>query len=297
VKPPTVASKRVLITGASAGIGRDAALTCVKRGFEVFAAARRTAALDALKSEAGESLYPIELDVNNASSIDRAKARILELTDGYGVDGLVNNAGIAIAGVLSEVTDRDMRAQFETNVFGLMTVTRAFLPEMMARRSGRIVNVSSSGGLVSLPFVGVYHATKFALEALSDTLRWELRPFGVRVSVIEPGPIRTEFGDKLVGSTDRILPGSPYAPLFTDVDRMKAFAEARMSGPEVVTRDIVHALSSRWPRARYLEPRMLIVLIKLYQLAPTWLSDWVITRVTGLTAKKLLGPATGSSDK
>jgi len=170
-----------------------------------------------------------------------------------------------------------------------MTVTRAFLPGMMARRSGRIVNVSSSGGLVSLPFVGVYHATKFALEALSDTLRWELRPFGIRVSVIEPGPIRTEFGDKLVGSIDRVLPGSPYAPLFADVDRIRAFAEGRMSGPEPVTRDIVHALTSRWPRARYLEPRVLFLLIKMYQLSPTWLSDWVITRATGLTARKLFG--------
>jgi short-subunit dehydrogenase len=161
---------------------------------------------------------------------------------------------------------------------------------MMARRSGRVINVSSSGGLVSLPFVGVYHATKFALEALSDTLRWELRPFGVRVSIIEPGPIRTEFGDKLVSSTDRIPPGSPYAPLFADIGGIKAFAENRMSGPEVVTRDILHALTSRRPCARYLEPRALFLFIKLYQLTPTWLSDWVITCVTGLTEKRLLGP-------
>lgn len=278
---------RVLVTGASAGIGRDTALTCAKLGFEVFAGARRTEALLALRDEAGETLHPIALDVNRAASIEAARGEILERTSGHGIDGLVNNAGIAIAGMLSEVTDEDMRSQFETNVFGLLTVTRAFLPEMMARRSGRIVNVSSSGGLVSLPFVGVYHATKFALEALSDTLRWELRPFGVRVSVIEPGPIRTEFGDKLVGSTDRILPGSPYAPLFADVGRIKAFAEARMTGPGVVTRDIVHALTSRWPRARYLEPRALFLLIKLYQLTPTWLSDWVITRAVGLTARRL----------
>jgi short-subunit dehydrogenase len=288
----TVTTKRVLITGASAGIGRDAARTCAKLGFDVYAGARRTLALEALKAEVGDRLHPIALDVNDASSIERARALILERTGGYGVDGVVNNAGIAVAGLLAEVTDVDMRAQFETNVFGLMAVTRAFLPEMMARRSGRIVNVSSSGGLVSLPFVGVYHATKFAVEALSDALRWELHPFDVRVSVIEPGPIRTEFGDKLVASTDRVLPGSPYAPIFLDIDRMKAFAESQMSGPEVVTRDIVHALTSRWPRARYLEPRALILLIKLYQLTPTWLSDWVITRVTGLTPRGLFGPRT-----
>lgn len=290
----TTPRKRVLVTGASAGIGRDTALSCAKLGFEVFAAARRTDALVALRAEAGENLHPIALDVNRAASIEQARVDVLERTGGHGIDALVNNAGIAIAGMLSEVTDEDMRSQFETNVFGLMTVTRAFLPEMMARRSGRIVNVSSSGGLVSLPFVGVYHATKFALEALSDTLRWELRPFGVRVSVIEPGPIRTEFGEKLVGSTDRIRPGSPYAPLFADVGRMKAFAEARMLKPAVVTRDIIHALTSRWPRARYLEPRALFLLIKLYQLTPTWLSDWVITRAAGLTAKRLSLPAPGT---
>ena len=280
-------AKRVLVTGASAGIGRDAALQLAKLGWEVFAAARRTAALQTLREEAGPLLHPIALDVNDAASIARCAAEIHEATGGYGVDGLVNNAGIALIGPLSEISDSDMRAQFETNVFGLMAVTRAFLPAMMKRRSGRIVNVSSSGGLVSLPFVGVYHATKFALEALSDTLRWELSPFGIRVSVIEPGPIKTEFGDKLVASTDRVKPGSPYASIFSDVDRIKKFAEGQMLEPKVVTRDIVHALTSRWSRARYLEPRILFFLIKLYQLTPTWLSDWVFTRATGLTAKKL----------
>ena len=280
--------KRVLVTGASAGIGRDTALRLAQLGWEVFAAARRVAALEALREKAGDLLHPIALDVNDSASIARASAEIHDKTDGYGVDGLVNNAGIAIVGPLPDVTEADLRAQFETNVFGLMAVTRAFLPGMMKRRSGRIVNISSSGGLVSLPFVGVYHATKFAVEALSDALRWELSPFGVRVSVIEPGPIRTEFGDKLIATADRVKPDSAYAPIFANIDRIKAFAEGRMQGPEVVTRDIVHALTARRPRARYLEPRILLLVIKLYQLSPTWLSDWVITRITGLTRKRLL---------
>ncbi len=283
--------KRVLVTGASAGIGRHAALRLAERGWEVFAAARRTARLETLKAEAGELLHTVALDVNDAASIERAAAEIHERTSGYGVDGVVNNAGIAIAGALAEVSDADMRAQFETNVFGLLSVTRKFLPGMMERGSGRIVNLSSSGGLVSLPFVGVYHATKFAVEALSDALRWELAPFGVRVSLIEPGPIRTEFGDKLVATADRLGPGSTYAPLFRDVDRLKELAERGMSDPRIVTRDIVHALTARRPRARYLEPRYLWLAIKLYQLTPTWLSDWVITRATGLTSKRLRPPA------
>jgi len=284
-----MSQKRVLITGASAGIGRDAAKRCAALGWEVYAAARRTTALESLRAEAGDGIRPVQLDVNDPASIERARVEILEQTAGYGVDGLVNNAGIALAGALADVTDADLRAQFETNVFGLMAVTRAFLPLMMERRAGRIVNVSSSGGLVSLPFVGAYHATKFALEALSDSLRWELAPFAIRVSLIEPGPIRSEFGDKLVSSVRAAPKGSAYARVFANADRIKAFADRTMLGPEVVTRDIVHALSSRWPRARYLEPRVLWLAIKAYQIAPTWLSDWVITRVTGLTRRRLLG--------
>src|SRR5258706_11534825 len=140
--------KRVLVTGASAGIGRHAALELTRRGFQVFAAARRLAALEALAKEAGELLQPISLDVNDADSISRAAREIEERTSGYAVDAVINNAGIAIAGPLSETSDADVRSQFETNVFGLLAVTRAFLPPMMARRSGRIVNVSSSGGLI-----------------------------------------------------------------------------------------------------------------------------------------------------
>lgn len=245
--------------------------------------------MTALRDEAGESLQPVELDVNDAQSIARAATSIFEATGGYGVDAVVNNAGIAIAGALPDVSDEELRMQFETNVFGLMAVTRAFLPKMMERRSGRIVNLSSSGGQMSLPLVGAYHATKFAVEALSDALRWELHPFNVRVSVIAPGPIRTEFGDKLLSSAERVPAGSAYLAIFQRADRVKAFAERRMQDPRVVTRDIVHALSARRPRARYVEPRLLAVLIKLYQLSPTWLTDFVITRVTGLRPKLLAG--------
>jgi NAD(P)-dependent dehydrogenase (short-subunit alcohol dehydrogenase family) len=281
--------KRVLVTGSSAGIGRHAAQTLAGMGWQVFAAARRLERLAELREEAGDLLRPVALDVNDARSIARAAAEIFEATGGYGVDAVVNNAGIAIAGALPEASDEDLRVQFETNVFGLMAVTRAFLPKMMERRSGRVVNVSSSGGQMSLPLVGAYHATKFAVEALSDALRWELRPFGVRVSVIAPGPIRTEFGDKLLSSAEHVPDDSAYQPIFRRADRIKAFAERRMQEPRVVTRDIVHALSARRPRARYVEPRLLGVLIKLYQFSPTWLTDFLIARVTGLTPKLLTG--------
>jgi NAD(P)-dependent dehydrogenase (short-subunit alcohol dehydrogenase family) len=282
-------TKRALVTGASAGIGRDTALRLVAEGFEVFAAARRVERLESLRDEAGPALHPITLDVNDASSIDAATDAIFEATGGYGVDAVVNNAGIAIAGALADVSDEELRLQFETNVFGLMSVTRAFLPKMIERRAGRIVNVSSSGGQISLPLVGVYHATKFAVEALSDALRWELAPFGVRVSVIAPGPIRTEFGDKLMASAKSAPSASMYGPALERADRIQAFAEKRMQEPRVVTRDIVHALTARRPRPRYVEPRLLGLVVKLYQLSPTWLSDFVITRLMGLTPRVLLG--------
>lgn len=283
-------TKRVLITGASAGIGRHTALALAERGWEVFAAARRVDRLTELHRQAGASLRPIALDVNEPASVARMAAEVFDSTGGYGLDAVVNNAGIAIAGALADAGDEEIRLQFETNVFGLMAVTRAFLPKMMERRSGRIVNVSSSGGQMSLPLVGAYHATKFAVEALSDALRWEVHPFGIRVSVIAPGPIRTEFGDKLLSSTDRVPADSAYRPVFDRADRIQKFAERRMREPKVVTRDILHALTARRPRARYVEPRLLGALIKLYQLSPTWLTDFLITRLIGLTPKLLPSP-------
>ena len=280
-------TRRVLVTGASSGIGRHAAATLAQQGWQVFAAARRSEPLQELRREAGDGIRPLILDVTDSTSIARAAGESFDATDGYGVDAIVNNAGIALAGALTDVGDDEIRAQFETNVFGLLAVTQAFLPAMIARRRGRIVNISSSGGQISLPLVGVYHATKFAVEALSDALRWELSPFGIRVSVIAPGPIRTEFGDKLLASVDRVPAGSAYMPVFRRVERIRAFAERQMQEPEVVTRDIVHALTARRPRARYVEPRLLGLVIKLYQLCPTWLTDLVITRLMGVTPKLL----------
>jgi short-subunit dehydrogenase len=136
----------------------------------------------------------LTLDVTSATSL--AVATLERRTKGYGIDVLVNNAGYGLVGPLETIDDADLRAQFDTNVFGLMAVTRAFLPAMRDRRAGRIINVSSVGGRMTFPLMGAYHASKYALEALSDALRLELLPMGVHVSLIEPGPIRTEFNDR-----------------------------------------------------------------------------------------------------
>jgi NAD(P)-dependent dehydrogenase (short-subunit alcohol dehydrogenase family) len=280
-----------LVTGATSGIGLEAARRFAELGWEVFATTRdptRAAALEAALASAGERGHVVTLDVDRPPSIAACAAEVFDRTGGYGVDVVVNNAGFARMSPVVDLTDADLREHFDTNVFGLVGVARAFLPKMIARRRGRIVNVSSSGGRMSLPLVGAYHAAKFAVEALSDAMRWELRPFGVGVSVIEPGPVRTKFAGDLVASTRRLPPGSPYAPVLTEVARIQALAERYMLEPDVIVRDIVHAASAKRPRARYVQPRLLALVIALAAFAPACLVDRVIAKMFGLGK---LGPA------
>ena len=215
----------ILITGASAGIGREAALAFAHAGHHVIAAARRLPVLEALRAEVPPgTLTPLALDLDDPDSIAAAAAEIDRLTGGRGLDALVNNAGFATAGALAELSDRDLRAQFETNVFGLMALTRAVLPAMLERGAGRIVNVSSVSGRIPAPVLGAYHASKYALEALSDALRMELAPFGVQVVVVEPGTIRTDFASRVLAEATRArATGSRYDAIY----RRTADLEAR----------------------------------------------------------------------
>src|SRR5262249_47522379 len=162
-------------------IGRFTALYLAKKGHRVFATGRSQKALDALAGEAPANLETLRLDVTDAASIASVRGEIDRRTQGHGLDVLVNNAGYGTAGPTELITEEDLRAQFDVNVFGLMAMTRAFVPQMRARGDGRIVNVSSLGGRLTLPFLGSYNSTKYAVESLSDGLRVELRPFGVKV--------------------------------------------------------------------------------------------------------------------
>ncbi len=285
----------ILVTGATAGIGRAAALELARAGHHVFATGRRTEALAALVREAsGLKLEAMVLDVTNQASIEHAKAEIERRTDGHGVDVVVNNAGYGLVGPLEDISDEALRKQYDTNVFGLMAVTRAFLPTMRARGRGRIVNVSSMGGRVTFPFMGAYNSTKYAVESLSDALRIELRPFGIEVSLIEPGAIKTEFADVAIGGAERKT-GSAWTPAIEQADAMRAKFDATAVGPEVVARAIVHAATARRPRPRYVVPKQTWGALVLFRVIPTRMMDAILGWATGITRKKLLPAASSES--
>jgi short-subunit dehydrogenase len=279
----------ILITGATTGIGRDAALYLAKKGHRVIATGRNVSALATLKKEAaGTALETLRLDVTNADSIAAAKEAVDRMTQGYGVDVLVNNAGFGQVSPVVEAPDAEVRGQYETNVFGLLAMVRAFVPQMMDRRSGRVINVGSSGGRITLPLFGAYNSTKYAVESLSDAMRRELHPFGVKVSIIEPGPIKTEFSNRSVVDVAQYQhAGSRYAALFAKADEMKQKADALSAETIVVSKAIEHAATSSWPSARYVMPFSTALGLFFSRFMPTAVLDFVLRWALGLNAKML----------
>jgi NAD(P)-dependent dehydrogenase (short-subunit alcohol dehydrogenase family) len=243
----------VLVTGCSSGIGRATAERLVRGGWKVYASARRLDSLAELE-EAGCRL--LELDVTDDESMRRAVAGIEEQEGAIGV--LVNNAGYSLSGAVESVPLDEARRQFETNLFGLARLTQLVLPGMRRQGWGRIVNVSSMGGKVTFPGGGWYYASKHAVEALSDVLRFEVRGFGIDVIVIEPGLIRTGFADAALGTiAERAGDTGPYDDYNAAVGATTAGAyENRIArvtggGPETVARAVERAISARRPRTRY----------------------------------------------
>jgi len=244
----------VLITGCSSGIGKATALRLAAcgpaRGWTVWASARNPDRLDELEAAGCRT---IALDVTDDASITRAVEEIESVHGAVGV--LVNNAGYAQSGAIEAVPIERIRRQFETNFFGLVRLTQAVLPAMRAQRSGRIVNLSSIGGRMVFPGAGYYHATKYAVEAISDALRFEVRGFGIRVVLIEPGLIKSGFVDAASGHLQD--GGDAYGPFHEAIARAanqmyeKGFM-ARLTGlPDDVARTIERAVTVRRPRIRY----------------------------------------------
>jgi NAD(P)-dependent dehydrogenase (short-subunit alcohol dehydrogenase family) len=279
----------VLITGATAGIGRHVALDLARKGFWVIASGRRPEALAALLADAeGLRLNTIELDVTDSASIARAVEEVDAITGKRGIDVLINNAGYGMAAPIIETSDEDLRRQYDTNVFGLMAVTRAFAPRMMERGRGRIINVSSVGGRVTLPFFGAYNSTKYALESLSDALRRELHAFGIQVALIEPGPIRSDFAEKTMTYVDRYAnEASPYAGVYARAHRIRELTDARSAGPECVARAIEHAIVARRARPRYVMPVSSRLFVWLTGWLPTRVVDWMFQRALAIGPRAL----------
>ena len=239
----------VLITGCSTGIGRATAERLAKRGLTVYATARRPESIEDLKAAGCRTLA---LDVTDEDSMQAAVAAV-EQADGP-VGALVNNAGYSQSGAVETIPMDELRRQFETNVFGLVRMCQLVLPGMRKAGRGRIVNLSSMGGKVVFPGGGAYHGTKFAVEAISDALRFEVRGFGVDVSIIEPGLIKTSFGETAVGSVPQ--QEGPYAKFNTAVGAATAGAYDGAfgklgGGPDAVAKAIEKAITARRPRTRY----------------------------------------------
>ena len=263
------------MTGCSSGIGRATAVRLADDGWQVYATARKLEAIQSLRASGCELL---ELDVTDEQSRTAAVAHIEE-RHGF-VAALVNNAGFSQSGAFESVPIERLRRQFETNVFGPLELCRLVLPGMRRERKGRIVNVSSMGGRLTFPGAGAYHASKYALEAFSDALRFEVAGFGIQVVLIEPGLIRTEFSATAAGELAEVSPDDgPYAGFdahvaATTVSAYERGPMARLGGePDSVARAITRALSARNPRPRYLVTPSARLMVGLHALLPDRLWD------------------------
>jgi NAD(P)-dependent dehydrogenase (short-subunit alcohol dehydrogenase family) len=236
----------VLITGASSGIGMAAARLLHQKGHTVYAAARQVSKMDSLR-QAG--IHPLAMDVTDEDSMSAAVETIFR--EAGRIDVLVNNAGYGSYGALEDVPMAEARYQFEVNVFGLARLIQRVLPAMRRQQSGRIINVSSIGGRIGEPHGAWYHATKFALEGLSDSLRMEVAQFGIHVVVIQPGAIKTEWNRIARENLLKVSGQTAYQGLVHKHVRLLENADRRGSDPEVIARVIETAVSSRRPRTRY----------------------------------------------
>ncbi len=245
-------SKAVLITGCSTGIGRATAERLASGGFTVYATARKLEAVADLEAKGCRTLA---LDVTDDESMQAAVTTVEEAEGAVGV--LVNNAGYSQSGAVESIDIDEVRAQFETNVFGLVRMSQLVLPGMRAQGYGRVVNVGSMGGKLTFPGGGIYHATKYAVEAISDAMRFEVSSFGVQVVLIQPGLIKTEFASAAVGALNRgTADDGPYGQFnqevaATTVGGYEGPAAKLGGGPDTVAKAIEKAVTATRPKARY----------------------------------------------
>ncbi len=270
--------RTALVTGASSGIGRATVRRLDGAGWKVFAGVRREEDAAALRAGSSPRLEPLLLDVLDADAIAAAAERV-DAEPG-GLDGLVDNAGVAIPGPLETMPIEDFRRQIELNLTAQLAVAQAMLPAIRTAR-GRLVLVTSLGGRVALPFTGAYHAAKFGLEAVGDSLRQELAPWGLRVVIVEPGSIDTPIWERGEASADESLAGSPrmqelYGAAIERYRKVIRDTAERGIPPEKVAAKVQHALESRRPRTRYLVGLDAQIQARLLPLLPTPLADRIV---------------------
>lgn len=280
-------SQFVLITGASTGIGAACATACAKHGMTVFAGVRNLEAGAALKADGGAAIVPLHLDVTDRESIARAADSVKHHVGESGLYGLVNNAGIAIGSPLELIPLDRLRRQLEVNVIGQIAVTQAVLP-LLRRARGRIVNMGSIAGRATIPMMGPYSASKFALEALTDALRLELYPWGIEVSIIEPGAIATPIWDKSLKTALDVEAEMPADGKHLYEDAAKAVKEsvgqaaARAIPAEAVVKAVLHALTASRPKTRYLVGADAKLRAAMQSWLPDRLQDWILKKVLSL---------------
>ena len=269
--------KTILITGCSTGIGHDAVIALSQRGHHIIASCRKK---EDVKRLIALGIETVLLDVSNPQSIANAFKEVLEKTKGK-LDILINNAGFGQAGALEDISFDVMTEQFATNVFGLMELTRHAIPVMRLQKQGRIINIGSLLGIISMPFRGAYNASKYAVEGLSDTLRLELKPSGIEVITIEPGPIVSKFRDNVLDySLKKIdIEHSHFLPQYQKMlgeYRQQKANSVFTKGTNAVIKKLIHAIESSSPKTKYPVTFPTHIFILLKRLLSVKQLDWVL---------------------
>lgn len=246
-------AKVAVVTGSSGGIGLATALELARKGFFTYATVRNPAKAGSVKEAAEKEKLPIavvQLDVTDDNSVKRAAEQILK--EKGRIDVLVNNAGYGLGGAFEDTSMEEARAQYETNVFGLMRTTQAVLPAMRKQRSGTIVNISSGAGRLGYPGASVYVSSKHAIEGLSEAIAYELEPFGIRVIVVEPGVVKTNFGRDMVFAKKAQDPSSPYSQMMQRMGGNWQYMAENGSSAELAAKVVIDAISSKDANLRYI---------------------------------------------
>ena len=283
-------SRFVVITGASTGIGAGCAIGCAQQGMTVFAGVRDLRAGEALQAKGGAAIIPIQLDVTDGESIKRAAKTVGQHVGGTGLGGLVNNAGISIGSPLEVIPLAQLRKQLEVNVIGQIAVTQAFLP-LLRRARGRIVNMGSIAGRGTIPMMGPYSASKFALEALTDALRLELYPWDIAVSIIEPGAIATPIWEKSLSYASdiekEVAAGGKqlYETAARQVKEAVQEASKRAIPVDAVVQAVLHALTARRPKTRYLVGTDAKIRAIMAKWLPDRMQDWILKKLLKLPGR------------